>query len=123
MIKKYPKGSNTKIITDDLHIMVIFPLIVNEFIQSKPIYAMHLKTLSSKEPYFGKFGRIELDAPENSLLLDIITTHGLTNFAVFVDFVFNLAETIGPAVATKVTNEGEMVEVLSGILDKVKKVS
>lgn len=84
---------------------------------------MHLKTLANKEPYFGKFGRLELDAPENSTLLDIITSHGLTNFAVFVDFAFDLAETVGPAVAAKVSNEAEMTEVLAGILDKVKKVA
>jgi len=66
---------------------------------------------------------LELDAPENGLLLSIITSHALTNFAIFTNFGYLLTKSMPDALAASISNEKELMEHLNTILDKIKKLS
>lgn len=100
--------------------MVIFPLIVNEFIQTKPVYAMHIKSKHNAEPHFGKFGRIQLDAPENDILIDMIASHGLVNFCIFTDFASHWVMNMPPALAAV---QGDVADHYQSVKKKLQDVS
>jgi len=64
---------------------------------------------------------LQLDAAENDILIEIISSHGLVNFANFVDFASHWTMNMPPALAA--VTEGDVSEHYSLIKAKLQAVA